>query len=90
MVFVNGTWTVGVKTPCNHLGVEVEVNGGTWIPGRRISTAMACLGPESNYETWTHRLFEQPVTWSLEGNSLKLHNAHGSVEFQEAGPIPHM
>ncbi|WP_426979831.1 META domain-containing protein [Pseudarthrobacter sp. O4] len=85
-VFVNGTWTIGVKTPCNHLGVEVDVRAGQLIPGRTISTAMGCLGPESGYEDWAMQLFRQPVDWELDGASLILRNGHGTVEFDDAGP----
>ncbi|WP_162943721.1 META domain-containing protein [Arthrobacter celericrescens] len=90
MVYVNDTWTVGVKTPCNSLGVEVKVQGDRWIPGQIIMTAMACLGPESSYENWTHKLFSQPVTWKLDGTALVLRNGHGTVELKDAGPIRHM
>jgi hypothetical protein len=85
-VFVNGTWTIGVKTPCNQLGVEVEMRAGQLIPGRTIATAMACLGPESGYEDWAAQLFRQPVTLTLDGRSLVLRNGHGTVEFEDAGP----
>lgn len=85
MAYMNQTWTVGVKTPCNHLGVEVEVQDDTWVPGTTISTLMGCLGPEGSYEHWTRRLFEEPVTWTLDGTSLVLQNSHGTVELQDAG-----
>jgi heat shock protein HslJ len=85
-VFVNGTWTVGVKTPCNQLGVEVEVRAGQLVPGRTIATAMACLGPESGYEEWATQLFRQPLTLVLDGRSVVLRNGHGIVEFEDAGP----
>ncbi|WP_427004326.1 META domain-containing protein [Pseudarthrobacter sp. H2] len=85
-VFVNGTWTIGVKTPCNQLGVEVEVRAGQLIPGRTIATAMACLGPESGYEEWATQLFRQPVTLTRDGRDLVLRNSHGTVEFEDAGP----
>lgn len=87
MVYVNETWTVGVKAPCNHLGVEVELQDGTWVPGSVTATAMGCLGPESGYEHWTHQLFEEPVTWTLDGTSLVLQNSHGTVELQDAGLV---
>ncbi|WP_426302559.1 META domain-containing protein [Arthrobacter sp. R-11] len=90
MVFVNGTWTVGVKTPCNSLGVEVKVEEGRWIPGDIISTAMACPGPDSSYENWTHELFKQPVIWRLDGETLVLRKGHGTVELTDAGPLRHM
>jgi len=90
MVFVNGTWTVGVKTPCNSLGVEVEVQGERWLPGRIVATAMACPGPESGYENWTRELFTEPVTWTLDGTTLVLRNGHGTVELKDAGPLTHM
>lgn len=86
-VFVNGTWTIGVKTPCNHLGVEVEVRAGQLIPGRIIATAMGCLGPEGGYEDWARQLFRQPVRWEKDGRSLIPRNGHGTVEFDDAGPI---
>lgn len=89
-VFVNGTWTVGVKTPCNHLGIEVDVQGDQLLTTNIISTAMACLGPEGGYENWTHALFKQAVTWKLEGQSLVLQNAHGTVEFRDSGPNPNL
>jgi hypothetical protein len=89
-VFVNETWTVGVKTPCNSLGVEVAVEGSQLIPHNIIATAMACLGPESGYEAWTHELFKQPVTWELAGDSLVLRNNHGTVELTDSGPNPHV
>lgn len=89
-VFVNGTWTVGVKTPCNYLGVEVDVQGEQLLTTNIIATAMACLGPESGYETWTHELFKQPVTWKMDGQSLVLQNSHGTVEFRDSGPNPNM
>lgn len=85
-VFVNGTWTIGVKTPCNQLGVEVEVRPGQLIPGRTIGTAMACLGPESGYEEWARQLFRRPLTVILDGRSLVLRNGHGTVEFLDVGP----
>jgi heat shock protein HslJ len=85
-VFVNGTWTVGVKTPCNYLNIEVSVEGSQLIPGTSGSTAMACLGPESGFESWTHGLFEQAVTWELTGESLLLQNGHGTVELKDSGP----
>lgn len=90
MYYVNETWTVGVKTPCNGLGVEVKTEAGKWIPGNIIATAMGCPGPESGYENWTHELFKQPVTWKLDGTKLVLHNSHGTVELRDAGPNPHM
>ena len=85
-VFVNGTWTIGIKTPCNQLGVEVEVRAGQLIPGRIIATAMACLGPESGYEEWATQLFRQPVNLTRDGHGLVLRNGHGTVEFEDAGP----
>lgn len=85
-VFVNGTWTVGVKTPCNYLNVEVAVEGSQLIPGQKSSTAMACLGPAGGFESWTHKLFEQTVNWELTGESLLLRNGHGTVELKDSGP----
>ncbi|WP_427133262.1 META domain-containing protein [Pseudarthrobacter sp. S9] len=85
-VFVNRTWTIGVKTPCNYLGVEVQVQGDRMIPGRTIATAMGCLGPESGYEAWVTELFSQPVIWRVDGRSLVLRNSHEAVEFEDAGP----
>ncbi len=90
MVFVNGTWTVGVKTPCNNLGVEVKVDGNRWLPGRIIATAMGCPATEGGYENWTHELFKQPVTWTLDGPTLLLRNSHGTVELTDSGPLTHM
>jgi META domain len=90
MVYVNDTWTVGVKTPCNHLGVEVKVQGERWIHVNTIMTAMGCPSLEGSYEDWTIKLFKQPVTWKLNGTTLVLHNSHGTVEFRDAGPIPYM
>lgn len=85
-VFVNGTWTIGVKTPCNYLSVEVSVEGSLLVPGNMISTAMACLGPDSGYESWTHGLFQEPVSWELAGGSLVLQNKRGTVELTDSGP----
>ena len=85
-VFINGTWTIGVKTPCNYLSVEVSVEGSVLVPGNMISTAMACLGPESGFESWTHGLFQEPVSWELAGGSLVLKNKHGTVELTDSGP----
>ncbi|WP_442784841.1 META domain-containing protein [Arthrobacter sp. CG_A4] len=89
-VFVNGTWTVGVKTPCNGLGVEVDLQGDQLIPGEIIATAVGCLGPESGYEAWTHELFRLAVTWTRDGQSLVLRNSHGTVEFRDSGPNPNL
>ncbi|MET3921304.1 heat shock protein HslJ [Arthrobacter sp. UYEF20] len=66
--------------------MEVDVRAGQLIPGRIISTAMACLGPEGGYEAWTTQLFGLPVAWEVDGRSLVLHNSHGTVEFEDAGP----
>ncbi|WP_426998614.1 META domain-containing protein [Pseudarthrobacter sp. N5] len=89
-VFVNGTWTVGVKTPCNGLGVEVDVRGDQLIPGSIVSSAMACPGPESGYENWTHGLFKKAVTWTLDGQSLVLQNSYGTVVLVDSGPNPNL
>jgi heat shock protein HslJ len=87
--FTNGTWTIGVGTPCNSLGVDVTVEGNQLIPGNIIATAMACQGPEGSYENWTHELFKQSVTWELAGESLVLRNSHGTVELKDSGPNPY-
>jgi heat shock protein HslJ len=84
--FVNGTWMVGVKTPCNHMSVKVSVEGNQLIPGQTISTAMACSEPASGFESWTRELFEQTVQWELTGESLLLQNGHGIVVLKDSGP----
>jgi heat shock protein HslJ len=84
--FVNGTWTVGVKTPCNHMSIEVSVEGNQLIPGQTISTAMACAEPAGGFESWTRELFEQTVKWELTGESLLLQNGHGTVVLKDSGP----
>ncbi|WP_458113627.1 META domain-containing protein [Arthrobacter sp. R1-13] len=86
-IFVNGTWSIGVQTPCNSMGVDVTVKGNQLIPGDIVSTVMACQGPEGGYENWTHELFNQAVTWELTGESLVLRNSHGTVELKDSGPI---
>lgn len=88
-IFVNDTWTIGVGTPCNSMGVSVTVQGNQLIPGDIVSTAMACQGPEGSYENWTHELFKQAVTWELVGESLVLRNGHGTVELKDSGPNPY-
>lgn len=88
-VLVNGTWTIGVQTPCNSMGVNVAVEGNQLIPGEIISSAMACLGPESGYENWAHKFFSQAVTWELAGETLLLQNGHGAVELKDSGPSPY-
>lgn len=85
-VFANGTWTIGVMTPCNDLGVEVEVRAGQLVPGRIIGTAKACPGAEAGYEEWVRELFSRAVRWERGGGSLAFSNDHGTVEFQDAGP----
>ena len=87
-MFVNGSWTIGVGTPCNSMGVEVTIQGNQLIPGDIITTAMACQGPESSYEDWARQLFKQAVTWELGGESLVLRNSHGTVELKDSGPYP--
>ncbi len=88
-IFVNGSWTIGVGTPCNSLGVDVTVEGNQLIPGTIIATAMACQGPEGSYENWTQELFKQAVTWELAGESLVLRNSHATVELKDSGPNPY-
>lgn len=88
-IFANGTWTIGVGTPCNSMGVSVTVQGNQLIPGDIVSTAMACQGPEGSYENWTHELFKQTVIWELAGESLVLRNGHGTVELKDSGPNPY-
>lgn len=81
---VNGSWTLTVQTPCNVLNVEVAVTETVLAPGRIIQSAMGCLGPEGGYESWTHKLFEQPVIWNLDGQSLTLSNAHATINLKES------
>lgn len=86
--FVNGTWAVGVKTPCNGLSVEVDVRKDKLIPGEISAKPKGCLGPASGYQNWACALFKQTVTWRLVARSLVLRNSHGTVEFQDSGPNP--
>ncbi|WP_461163482.1 META domain-containing protein [Arthrobacter sp. R4-81] len=88
-IFMNSTWTIAVKTPCNMMSVGVTVKGNLLIPGMTLLTQMACQGPEDSYENWTHELFKQAVTWELAGESLVLRNSHGTVELKDSGPIPY-
>ncbi|WP_171906544.1 META domain-containing protein [Arthrobacter sp. SW1] len=88
--FVNGTWNVGVKTPCNGMGVEIELEGTRWIPSEIAQTLMLCEGPRGERENWASDLFKAPVTWKLDGAKLTLKNSHGTVEFKDAGAAPHM
>jgi heat shock protein HslJ len=70
------------------MGMNVTVKGNQLVPGDSISTAMACLGPESGYESWTQELFGQTMTWELTGESLVLQNSHGTVKLKDSGPDP--
>lgn len=88
--YINGTWNVGVKTPCNGLGVETKVDGDRWVTGDIGMTLKACMGPEGKYEDWTIKFFEDPVTWKLHGATLVLQNSHGTVELKDVGRVPHM
>ncbi|SEI72776.1 hypothetical protein SAMN04487917_102215 [Arthrobacter sp. yr096] len=79
----DGEWILNVGTPCNYLQVEVSVSGDILTPGWRTATDRGCEEPTGSYQAWTEKLFEQPVQWKLDGDTLILSNSHATIELKE-------
>ncbi|WP_159697957.1 META domain-containing protein [Arthrobacter sp. 18067] len=80
----NGEWTIFVRTPCNHLQVAVSVQDDVLSQLWMAATEKGCEEPTGSYQAYTEKLFEQPVQWKLDGDTLTLHNSHATVELKES------
>lgn len=80
----DGVWTLHVATPCNHLQVQVSVQDDVLTPGLVSVTDRGCEDPTGSYQAWTEKLFEQPVQWKLDGDTLTLRNAHATIDLKES------
>ncbi len=81
---VNGGWILYVTTPCNWLQVTVSVGDDVLTPLWRVATDRGCEGSTASYQAWTEELFEQPVQWKLDGDTLTLKNSHATIELKES------
>ncbi|WP_419201728.1 hypothetical protein [Paenarthrobacter nitroguajacolicus] len=79
----NGAWTLLIHTPCNHLEVAVSVQADMLRQLWRTVTDRGCIGATASYQAWTEELFEQPVRWALDGDTLTLANSHATIELKE-------
>ncbi|GAA3276348.1 META domain-containing protein [Paenarthrobacter aurescens] len=79
----NGERILSVRTPCNYVQVEVSVNDDVLTPGWRTATDRGCKEPTGSYQAWTEKLFDQPVQWTLDGDTLTLKNSHATIELKE-------
>ncbi|UKA51108.1 META domain-containing protein [Arthrobacter sp. FW305-123] len=80
----DGVWTLLINTPCNYLQVEVSAHDDVALtPGLRSVTDRGCEGPTASYQAWTEKLFDQPVQWTLDGDTLTLKNSHATIELKE-------
>lgn len=80
----NGVWTLFVHTPCNYLQVAVSVQDDVFTQLWMMVTDRGCVEPTDNYQAWTEELFEQPVQWKLDGDTLTLKNSHATIELKES------
>lgn len=80
----NGEWTLFVHTPCNYLQVAVSVQDDVFTQLWMMVTDHGCVEPTDNYQAWTEELFEQPVQWKLDGDTLTLKNSHATIELKES------
>jgi len=80
----NGAWTLFVHTPCNYLQVAVSVQDDVLTQLWMMVTDHGCVAPTDNYQAWTEELFEQPVQWKLDGDTLTLKNSHATIELKES------
>ncbi|MFE4196301.1 hypothetical protein ACFRJ9_10585 [Paenarthrobacter sp. NPDC056912] len=80
----DGVWTLFVYTPCNYLQVAVSRDDDVLTPRWRMVSDRGCEGPTFSYQEWTEKLFDQPVTWKLDGGVLTLSNSHATIELRES------
>lgn len=80
----NGEWTLFVHTPCNYLQVAVSVQNDVLTQLWRMVSDRGCQEPTDDYQAWTEQLFEQPVQWKLDGDTLTLRNSHATIELRES------
>ncbi len=73
-----------VHTPCNYLQVAVSVQDDVFTQLWMMVTDRGCVEPTDNYQAWTEELFEQPVQWKLDGDTLTLKNSHATIELKES------
>lgn|GEM_PF-2553737 len=80
----NGQWTLFVMAPCNYLQVAVAVQGEVMRQLWMAVSDVGCVEPQVSYQLWTEKLFDQPVQWKLDGDSLTLSNSHATIELKES------
>lgn len=78
----NGEWTLFVHTPCNYLQVAVSVQDDVFTQLWMMVSDRGCVEPTGNYQAWTEELFEQPVQWKIDGDTLTLKNSHATIELK--------
>lgn len=84
-VFANGTWTIGVMTPCNELGVEVE-GRRTVGPGPDYRDCQGLPRRGSRLRGMGAGVVQPDRQVGEDRGALVLSNDHGTVEFEDAGP----
>jgi len=70
--------------PCNYLQVAVAVQGEVMRQLWMAVSDVGCVEPQVSYQLWTEKLFDQPVQWKLDGDSLTLSNSHATIELKES------
>ena len=69
---------------CNGFGGDYTVDGDTITFGPVMSTLMFCDGPVGGQETATLGVFFETATFSLDGNTLTITSADGTMSIMLA------